>query len=133
MARRFQRLQPLEAQSQGDEPGTVCVIELDPPAEPQPPENPGDAAPALDAHGISPDVVLNLVALLGADPGRVLLVGCEPATLDPGMGLSPVVTAALDTAMVAVAEIIREARTDEYLPPEDAPMTPAGPAGREQV
>ncbi|HEX7660046.1 MAG TPA: hydrogenase maturation protease [Pseudonocardiaceae bacterium] len=123
----------VDATSQGDEPGTVCVIELDPPAEPQPPENPGDAAPALDAHGISPDVVLNLVALLGADPGRVLLVGCEPATLDPGMGLSPVVTAALDTAMVAVAEIIREARTDEYLPPEDAPMTPAGPAGREQV
>lgn len=88
----------VDATSRGDEPGTVYVIELDPAAQP--------AASVLDAHGMQPDVVLGLVALLGEDPGRVLLVGCEPAVLDHRMELSPPVAEAVDTAVAAVLEII---------------------------
>ncbi len=69
---------------------------------PQPP------ASVLDAHGMQPDVVLGLVRLLGGDPGRVLLVGCEPEVLDHRMGLSPPVARAVATAVAAVLEIIRE-------------------------
>lgn len=90
----------VDATSHGDEPGTVYVVELDPAAEP--------AASVLDAHGMQPDVVLGLVRLLGGDPGRVLLVGCEPAVLEHRMALSPPVARAVATAVDAVLEIIRE-------------------------
>ncbi|WP_081736636.1 hydrogenase maturation protease [Amycolatopsis orientalis] len=91
----------VDATQRGDAPGTVYVVELDPPDGP-----PRPTAEALDAHGMQPDVVLNLVALLGGNPGRVLLVGCEPAVLDHRMELSPPVVAAVDTAVGAVADII---------------------------
>lgn len=97
----------VDATMRGDAPGTVYVVELDLPGDPkQPPGEMVTPAQILDAHGMQPDVVLNLVALLGGDPGRVLLVGCEPAVLDHRMGLSPAVAAAVDTAAGAVADIV---------------------------
>jgi hydrogenase maturation protease len=89
----------VDATARGDAPGTVYVVELDP-------ADPGEHPPLLDAHGMQPDVVMGLVAVLGADPGRVLLVGCEPASLDEGMRLSEPVTAAVDTAVTAVLDIV---------------------------
>jgi len=65
-----------------------------------------DVAPVLDAHGMQPDVVLRLVSTLGEDPGRVLLVGCEPARIDQRMGLSPVVARAVDTAVGVVLDLL---------------------------
>jgi hydrogenase maturation protease len=85
--------------NQGERPGTVYVIELDP----QPVV---DESTVMDAHGMQPEVVLNLVAALGEDPGRVLLVGCEPANLDEHMGLSPPVAAAVDTAVDVVVGLL---------------------------
>ncbi|WP_039924040.1 hydrogenase maturation protease [Amycolatopsis decaplanina] len=96
----------VDATTRGDAPGTVYVVELDLPEGP-----PRPTAEALDAHGMQPDVVLNLVALLGGDPGRVLLVGCEPAVLDHRMELSPAVAAAVDTAADAVADLIGACRS----------------------
>ncbi len=97
----------VDATSRGDVPGTVYVVELDLPGA-----NAGEAnAQILDAHGMQPDVVLNLVALLGEDPGRVLLVGCEPAVLDHQMGLSPAVAAAVETAAGAVGDLLDEYQT----------------------
>jgi hydrogenase maturation protease len=90
----------VDAFSTGDPPGTVSVIELDPAGEPR--------AELLDAHGMQPDVVLGLVTLLGAKPGRVLLVGCEPAVLDHGMGLSPTVRQAVDAAAGVVRDLLAE-------------------------
>jgi hydrogenase maturation protease len=89
----------VDATGRGDRPGTVYVVELDPAVPP--------AASVLDAHGMQPDVVLGLVALLGGDPGRVLLVGCEPGVLDHHMGLSPPVAAAVATAVTEIRDIIR--------------------------
>jgi len=57
---------------------------------------------------MQPDVVLGLVAMLGEDPGRVLLVGCEPARLDQRMGLSPVVEDAVATAVTVVLDLLAE-------------------------
>ena len=37
-----------------------------------------------------------MVAELGGEIGRVLVVGCQPADLDEGIGLSPPVAAAVD-------------------------------------
>ena len=35
---------------------------------------------------MQPDVVFGMLDLLGADAGRVLLVGCEPASIEQGSG-----------------------------------------------
>ncbi len=89
----------VDATTQGDPPGTVQVIDL------AAPEAVDDSA-LLDAHGMQPDVVLGLVRLLGADPGRVLLVGCEPAVIDERMSLSPAVARAVGTAVRVVVGLI---------------------------
>ena len=87
----------VDATSRGDAPGTVYVVELDPVTEP---------AGSIDAHGMQPDVVLQLLAMLGGSCDRVLLVGCEPASVTDHMGLSPVVAAAVDTAVQTVIELV---------------------------
>jgi hydrogenase maturation protease len=92
----------VDATQRGDPPGTVYVIELDLPE----PADTGGPAPLLDAHGMQPDVVMGLIAVLGGEPGRVLLVGCEPASLDHRMSLSPVVEAAVDTAVRVVTGLV---------------------------
>ena len=92
----------VDATAQGDPPGTVYVIELDVPD----PADTGGPAPLLDAHGMQPDVVMGLIAVLGGHPGRVLLVGCEPAVLDHRMSLSPAVEQAVDTALRVVVDLI---------------------------
>jgi hydrogenase maturation protease len=60
----------------------------------------------MNAHGMQPDVVLSLLGQMGGQVGRVLLVGCEPASTDYGMGLSPVVAAAVRPAVRAVLDLI---------------------------
>lgn len=80
----------------GEPPGTVSVIEGAPDGR--------GAVP--DAHGMDPAAVLALLAALGGSVGRVLVVGCEPATVDEGMGLSPPVAAAVDVAAGVVQELV---------------------------
>jgi hydrogenase maturation protease len=74
-----------------------------------------DAEPAgvaLDGHDMSPDVVLGLVRDLAAatgvtDPvGRVLVLGCEPADLGDGIGLSAPVAAAVEPALAVADELV---------------------------
>src|SRR5215472_11455416 len=68
-----------------------------------------DSAHAIalfDGHGMQPDVVLSMLGTLGAEVGRVLIVGCEPATAEPGMELSAPVAAAVDEAVRIVLELI---------------------------
>ena len=55
---------------------------------------------------MQPDVVFSVLDMLGADAGRVLLVGCEPASVDYGIGLSPVVAAAVDDAVRVVKDLV---------------------------
>jgi len=89
----------------GDEPGTLAVIEPDPA---EPPEAGDDVAPVVDAHSMSPGVVLGMLAGLGGTVGRILVVGCQPATLDEGIGLSPPVAAAVDPAVELCERLVAE-------------------------
>lgn len=89
----------VDAMPTGETPGTVCLVEPDPADV--------DAEP-LDAHRMDPLAVLGMVDEMGGQVGRVLLVGCQPAELDEGMGLSRPVAAAVDTAVRMVEDLIRE-------------------------
>jgi hydrogenase maturation protease len=98
----------VDAVPRGGDPGTVYVIEPEQPVIPAG----GVARPAafFDGHGMQPDVVLSLLGSFGAQVGRVLIVGCEPASVEYGMGLSPPVTAAVDEAVRRVVGLIGELR-----------------------
>ena len=66
----------------------------------------------VDGHDMSPDVVLGLLrelaAATGVDApvGRVLVLGCEPADVGDGIGLSPPVAAAVDPALAVVDDLL---------------------------
>jgi hydrogenase maturation protease len=65
-----------------------------------------DASRLFDAHGMQPDVVFGMLDMLGGGrPGRILIVGCEPASVDYGMGLSEAVAASVDEAVRVVGEL----------------------------
>ncbi|SHK13474.1 hydrogenase maturation protease [Pseudonocardia thermophila] len=93
----------VDAVQRGSPPGTLHRIEHDL----------IDGAPGmLDAHDMRPDVVLGLLHDLAAatgverSVGRVLVLGCEPADLEDGIGLSPPVAAAVEPALVAADELV---------------------------
>jgi hydrogenase maturation protease len=95
----------VDAVPRGSTPGTLYVIEpeIDREAQPQ--------GVALDAHAMNPAGVLQLAKSMGPVSGKVLLVGCEPATLggDEGhMGLSDAVAAVVDQAAVLVRRLIAD-------------------------
>jgi len=104
----------------GEPPGTLYLIEhdLDAPADEALPD-----ATRFDGHGMEPGAVLSMLDRLaqgvGVDRpvGRVLVVGCEPATLDEGIGLSEPVAAVVDRAAQAVVELVgdllEEAKDDQ--------------------
>jgi hydrogenase maturation protease len=108
LAEGFETTILVDATPRGGDPGTVYVLELDPaaPSAAAAPE-PGRGIPLLDGHGMQPDVVFGMLNLLGAEAGRVLLVGCEPASIDERIGLSKPVTAAVDEAVRIVLDLVR--------------------------
>ena len=65
-----------------------------------------DEVPPLDSHQMDPRAVLGMVAELGGEIGRLLLVGCEPADVGEGIGLSPPVAAAVDDAARLVEDLV---------------------------
>jgi hydrogenase maturation protease len=61
----------------------------------------------LDAHGMDPATVLAALARLGGRlPPATVLVGCQVAETGDGMGLTPVVAAAVDDAVRAVRAVV---------------------------
>lgn len=97
------RLVLIDALAGDEAPGTLRVLQPDP-------SRPG--ASPLDAHDMDPRSVLDMVAEMGGAIGEVLVVGCQPASLDEGIGLSPVVAAAVDVAVRLVAELVAEPGPD---------------------
>jgi hydrogenase maturation protease len=88
----------VDAAPRGEKPGTITVAEADPA---------GVANPVLfDGHGMQPDVVFGMLGLLGAQAGRIVVVGCEPARVDYGMELSEPVAAAVDEAVRIVLDLV---------------------------
>jgi hydrogenase maturation protease len=92
-------------------PGTVYVIEPERGIGPEtrPEQALGLDGPPVDAHGMTPDAVLALVESLGGSVGRVVVVGCAPATLEEGIGLSDPVAAAVPTAAEVVRRLLADA------------------------
>ncbi|MFJ4859429.1 MULTISPECIES: hydrogenase maturation protease [unclassified Streptomyces] len=105
----------VDATARGGEPGTLYLIEADGSAGPQPGGD-GEAAPAppppvLDGHHMSPDAVLALLDTLCAGTGatpprRTLVLGCEPAGVEEGIGLSAPVAAAVPEAVRMALDLI---------------------------
>jgi hydrogenase maturation protease len=94
----------IDATQRGDEPGTIYTIELEPTQRPD--SDPLEAGRLFDAHGMQPDVIFGVLDMLGAEAGRVLLVGCEPSSVDYGIGLSEPVAAAVDVAVRVVLDLV---------------------------
>jgi hydrogenase maturation protease len=100
----------VDALRRGETPGTVYVIE---PASGEEPE-PAGPRPVPDAHGMTPDAVLSLVPRLGGSVGaggtvgKVLVVGCEPARMRSGIGLSAEVEGSVAQAADLVRDLVRE-------------------------
>ncbi|MFJ5775253.1 hydrogenase maturation protease [Streptomyces sp. NPDC093094] len=95
----------LDATARGESPGTLYVVEHEGRG------GTGAAVPVLDGHRMTPDTVLALLDTLCAGtgakpPGRVLVVGCEPASVDERIGLSPPVADAVPRAVRAVEELL---------------------------
>ena len=96
----------VDAAPRGEPPGTLYVL------EPNRSESPraGGAGPLVEAHGMSPEKVLRLVAAMGGQVGRLLLVGCEPTPQNEAeemqTGLSDRVRAAVDEAVVLIESLV---------------------------
>jgi hydrogenase maturation protease len=90
----------VDATPRGGTPGTVYLIEPDL-------DRLGEVgAGAADAHGMDPQTVFALLRTLGGKPGRVLIVGCEPASTDDEIALSEPVAAAVDEAVKLIFELV---------------------------
>jgi hydrogenase maturation protease len=94
----------LDATPRGRAAGTLYVIEPDL----------GDLAPAVDAHGMDPVMVLGLAQALGGPLPRVLVVGCEPQSVMRGdeedvvAAISEPVRAALDEGVRLVESLLED-------------------------
>ncbi|MGW6785110.1 hydrogenase maturation protease [Streptomyces sp. NPDC054987] len=119
----------VDATARGGAPGTLYLIEVevDAPAAaggtapgaaagPQA-AGPGEG-PALDGHHMSPDTVLALLGALCAGTGatpprRTLVLGCEPACVEEGIGLSAPVAAAVPEAVRMALDLLDRPAPDE--------------------
>jgi hydrogenase maturation protease len=109
----YEALVMVDAVPMGEPAGTLALIEPEPltlsPCTPG-----GDALPAVDAHTMSPDIVLATLTRLGGSVDRVVIVGCQPANLDEGIGLS----VAVREALAGAVELCREVVADLVQPTE---------------
>lgn len=88
-------------------PGTVVVLEIGP-------DDLGDGE--FDAHGMSPAAMLASLGSLGGELPQTYLVGCVPATVSEGMGLSAAVTTAVDKAVSAVLDLANRLTAGHAVP-----------------
>ncbi|HEY5317398.1 MAG TPA: hydrogenase maturation protease [Solirubrobacteraceae bacterium] len=107
--RGYDALLILDISEQGGTPGTLYVIEADEDSVEAGIED-GDT---LNPHGMDPKTMLRFVKSIGAWPGKVVVIACEPHTVaEIGFKLSESVAGALDPAVTLVLETIAELQTD---------------------
>ena len=105
----------VDASDRGGPPGTVYVLEPEVDV----------AVHVPDVHLANPDRVLALAQALGCLPSRVVLVGCQPAGDELGVGLSPAVERAVAHAVAEVHATVARWLRD---PGPPAPVHGAGPS-----
>ena len=86
----------VDCMARGGPPGTLYLVEPEV-------DTPGGVA---DAHGMNLPVVFAAVRELGGEMPRTLIVGCEPASLEPGIGLSAVVEGAVPEAIEMIRDLL---------------------------
>lgn len=97
----------VDVSRQGGAPGTLYVMEADEAGV----EAGIEDGQVLNPHAMDPQTVLRFVKTLGAWPGKVIVVACEPAVVETmGMTLSDEVSAAVDRAVELVLASIDELR-----------------------
>jgi hydrogenase maturation protease len=95
----------IDAVPMNEAPGTLALIVPDVDGS-QPSGD--EMAPVVDAHTMNPDVVLASLARLGGSVEKIFIVGCQPADLGDGMGLTAAVAAAVDDAVEMVCQVVSE-------------------------
>jgi hydrogenase maturation protease len=100
----FQLLEPVEllivadCMARDGEPGTLYVLE---------PALDDDEADVLEGgHGMSLLAVFAQVRAMGGQLPPIRIVGCEPARIEAGIGLSPIVEAAIPAALRLIRDVI---------------------------
>jgi len=106
--RGYDALVILDVSRQGGEPGTLYVMEPD--------EDEVEAGiedgQMINPHAMDPQTVLKFVKSIGAWPGRVVVIACEPADVEEmGWGLSQQVRDAVTRAVDLVLETVAELRS----------------------
>ena len=78
-------------------PGSITVLQVAP-------DDLGEAE--FDAHGMEPASVLATLGSLGGELPPTYVVGCVPADISEGIGLSDPVAAVVDEASAVVTELV---------------------------
>jgi hydrogenase maturation protease len=105
--RGYDGLVLVDVSRQGEEPGTLYVMEVDADSI----DGSIEDGVHIDPHGMDPETVLRFVKATGGWPGKVVVVACEPSQVEEvAIGLSAPVAEAVDRAVELVAETLEELR-----------------------
>jgi hydrogenase maturation protease len=90
----------VDALPRGVAPGTVSLVEV----------GDGDDVEhvGVDSHAMDPASVFASVKGLGGTLPPTVVIGCEPADVGEGIGLSPAVQAAVEPAVEQILELLAE-------------------------
>lgn len=87
----------IDSLPRGVEPGTVSLVEVVDDAE---------AAGTVDSHAMDPATVFASLRGLGGTVPRTVVVGCEPADIGEGIGLSSVVEEAVEPTVDQILQLL---------------------------
>jgi hydrogenase maturation protease len=87
-------------------PGALHVFQADHDDDPD-----GESASGVDAHSMDPAAVFASLRALGGSPPYTVVVGCEAASTQEGIGLTDPVAKAVPRAARAVEEIVAALQT----------------------
>ena len=114
--RGYDALVILDVSPQGGEPGTLYVMEPEEESVPGGIED-GDV---INPHAMDPQTVLRFVKSVGAWPGKVVVIACEPEEVsEMGWGLSERVQAAVARAVALVLETVDDLRSGALAAPAE--------------
>jgi hydrogenase maturation protease len=107
--RGYDALVLVDVSRQGGDPGTLYVME----ALEEDVEAGIEDGQIINPHAMDPQTVLRFVKTLGAWPGKVVVVACEPARVkEMGLGLSDDVARAVDGAVDLVVKAVGDLQRD---------------------
>jgi hydrogenase maturation protease len=114
--RGYDALIILDVSQQGGAPGTLYLMEPDEDSVAGGIED-GDV---INPHAMDPQTVLRFVKSVGAWPGKVVVIACEPGDVqEMGWGLSEQVRGAVERAVDLVVETVDELRSGAVATPAE--------------